>query len=85
MILSESMEDLHHCRIVALIKNGFKYKVARDLMDKEIASIWLKIGGQGRKSIMVGGGYTESIPCWVQELHLIQIVQLSKKEDGANI
>ena len=28
-------------------------------MDEEITSIWLRVGGKGRKSVMIGGVYRE--------------------------
>ena len=59
LIMSKSMSSLHHCRIIALVKTGLNYKIEDNLMSEDIASIWLKLGGKGRKSVFVGGVYRE--------------------------
>ena len=49
LIKSMTMTRYGISRIVALVKENFKHKIMTELMDDQISSIWLKIGGQGRK------------------------------------
>ena len=54
-----TMNSMKISIIVALVKDGFQYKIEKDLMDDQTASIWLKISGKRRKNILVGGVYRE--------------------------
>ena len=54
------MVKLGYSRIIALIKEGTQVKTMNQLMDKDdLASIWLRWGGNGPRSILVGGIYRE--------------------------
>ena len=60
MNLAHSWNTVSLSRIVLLAKTGLLYKVEKELMDDdEIASIWVTVGGRGRKKVMIGGVYRE--------------------------
>ena len=50
--------DNNISRIILLAKKGLHYQIIPQLMDKEITSIWIKIGN-GRSKLIVGGVYRE--------------------------
>ena len=54
-----SHEKYKYSRIVLLSKEGEKFKIDRNKMSAEIASIWITVSGKGRKSTVVGGVYRE--------------------------
>ena len=54
------MENLGYSRIIALIKEGTQIKIMNQLMNKNnLSSIWLRWGGNGPRSILIGGIYRE--------------------------
>ncbi len=59
LILAKTMTSLKYSRIVLLCKTGLQYKIELDRMSEDISSIWLKVGGRGRKSLLIGGVYRE--------------------------
>ena len=59
MVLPPTMQRLKYCRIVLLVRDGIQVKILEEHMDTDLASIWVKIGQQGRKPIVVGGVYRE--------------------------
>ena len=59
IVLAPTMANLDYVRLVALIKEDFVYKIEKDLHDNDISSLWIRIGGRGRRSIFVGGIYRE--------------------------
>ena len=46
-------------RLVALIRENLQYKIAEEIMDDDITSIWIILGGRGRKNTITGGVYRE--------------------------
>ena len=59
-VFPKSMETKGFSRIVLLIKEGVIFEVDRKLMeDDDIASIWIKVRGKGRKNMVIGGVYRE--------------------------
>ena len=42
-----------------LSKIGAKFKIESSMMSPEIASIWISVGGSGKKSTIIGGYYRE--------------------------
>ena len=46
-------------RLVLLAKEGIKFKIEWNRMCPEVASIWISVGGKGRKSTLIGGMYRE--------------------------
>ena len=59
MTRAKNMESLNYSRIILLSKVGLVYKVEWDRMDREISSIWIKIGNRGNRSLRIGGVYRE--------------------------
>ena len=41
------------------MKDGLNFSVELDRMHDELSSIWIKVGGKGRKSLLLGGIYRE--------------------------
>ena len=61
MALARTMESLKFSRIVLLCKEGAQYTVETNLMSKEMSSIWVKLSGKGRKTLLLGGGIQGSL------------------------
>ena len=59
MIRAKTTSRLGYSRIVLLCKTGNIYSVESDRMDDDISSVWIKIGGRGRKGLLLGGMYRE--------------------------
>ena len=59
MVLPRTMESMAYARLVLIVRNDLKVQVLEDLMDKEVATIWVKVGTTRRKSVTVGGVYRE--------------------------
>ena len=59
MTRASTMEHLKYSRIVLLSKIGSAFTVEWNRMDKEVSSIWIKIGSRGNKSLRLGGIYRE--------------------------
>ena len=38
---------------------GINFSVEWDNMDNRVSSIWIKIGGKGKQSLLIGGMYRE--------------------------
>ena len=49
MILPNTMTTMGHCRIVALVREQLEVEVINDLMEKDLATIWMKIRRRGKK------------------------------------
>ena len=56
---AKTTEILGYSRIVLLSKSGINFKLENDRMDDDISSIWIKLGGRGRKSLLIGSIYRE--------------------------
>ena len=48
-----------YARIILLVKNGINTVIMKNCMEKDISSIWVKIGNRGRKPLVIGGIYRE--------------------------
>ena len=64
MILPKTVQIQNHARLVVLIRDGLEVKVMDDLMDQEVAAVWLKISSRGRRSIVIGAMYREHQLIW---------------------
>ena len=65
IILPLTMENLSYARIVLLVRDGLTVKLLSEHMENDLAAIWVKIGQQGRKPLVVWGVYREQ--------HLLQL------------
>ena len=60
LITANTMDNLGYSRIIALVREGTQIRIMHELMNKnDLASIWLRWGGNGQRSIIVGGIYRE--------------------------
>ena len=56
---AKTTETLGYSRVVLLAKEGLVYTVETTRMHDQVSSIWLRIGGKGRKALTLGGVYRE--------------------------
>ena len=59
MILAKTITTLKYSRIVLLAGQNMQYTVESNRMEESISSIWIKTGGRGRKSLLIGGVYRD--------------------------
>ena len=59
LIHTKSLESVGLSRLILLIKDGTQYTVDWQRMSTEISSIWIKVGGRGTNTTMIGGIYRE--------------------------
>ena len=59
IILPNTMESMGHARIALIVKNDLSCQKLDNFMDHDTATIWVKVGSQRSKSIVVGGIYRE--------------------------
>ena len=59
LIKAKTTIGLGYSRIILLCKIGLQYKVENDRMEEDISSIWVKLGGRGRRGVRIGGVYRE--------------------------
>ena len=59
IILPQTMNKLKYARIILLVRQGMEVKVLNQYMPEDLATIWVKVGQQGRKPLVVGGIYRE--------------------------
>ena len=59
LVLPSTMEHLGYARIALLVRDDFEVEIMRENMDKEISTIWVKIGTTRKNSYIVGGIYRE--------------------------
>ena len=59
LVMARTMETLKFSRIILLCKKGAQYKVETNRMSQELSSIWVKLSGRGRKSLLLGGVYRD--------------------------
>ena len=59
MIVAKTLEKLKFSRIILLAKHEMQYTVESSRMEDTISSIWIKTGGKGRKSLLIGGIYRD--------------------------
>ena len=59
MVLPRTVEVRQLVRLVMLVREGVRVEEMRNLMDSEIASIWVRVGPKGRKQLLIGGIYRE--------------------------
>ena len=56
---SKTWSNFGYSRLAMLTREGLQYKIREDQMDPEVSSIWIEIGGRGRKKLILGGIYRE--------------------------
>ena len=54
-----SNDTMGFSRLVLLAKCGAKFTVDRKKMSEEVSSIWIRVGGRGKNSTLIGGIYRE--------------------------
>ena len=54
LIVPNTMVTLGHARIVLIVREGFTVTKLDNLMDKTVATIWVKIGSGKKTSLQVG-------------------------------
>ena len=59
LILPLTMPHMKYARLVLLVKEELEVKTMDEYMSQDIASIWVRVGQQGRKPLMVGSIYRE--------------------------
>ena len=59
LVLPNTMEFTKHARLVLIVKEGVEVVKLNQYMDRDISTIWVKIGKSGRKSLRIGGIYRE--------------------------
>ena len=57
MTLPKTMSKYHHARLILLSKNNLNFTVIEDLMNDEVASIWVKPVFKGMTNMIIGGIY----------------------------
>ena len=67
MILPRTVELHNHARLVVLIKEEMEVEILHDLMDNQVAAVWIKVGGGGRKAMKIGLVYREHQYIWQQQ------------------
>ena len=56
---AKTMDHLGYSRIVLLTKEGLNFSLEDGRMENDISTIWIKVGGKGRKGVLVCGTYRE--------------------------
>ena len=56
LVQAKTMSLYKFSRIVLLCREGTQYSVELNRMEEQVSSIWITLGGKGRKSLLVGGG-----------------------------
>ena len=46
-------------RMVIFVRESLQVEVKTDLMDTDVAAIWMKVGARGRRPLLIGGVYRE--------------------------
>ena len=59
LITSKSHSTVGYSRLVLLAKEGAQFTVDQNRMSEEVTSIWIKVGGRGPNSTLIGGVYRE--------------------------
>ena len=59
LIKAKTVSRYKYSRIVLLCKSGLIYNVEWDRMNDSVSSIWIRLGGRGRRGLLVGGVYRE--------------------------
>ena len=59
MLLPNTMTSLKHARIILLVKDDVTVQLLEDKNEVEAAVIWVKVGANRRKSLLVGGIYRQ--------------------------
>ena len=59
IILPRTTEKRNLARIVMLVKQGVDVELMPDLMDSQVAAIWVKLRSKGRKPLVLSGIYRE--------------------------
>ena len=59
IIMPNTMETLLHARIILLVREGIEVEKLDNLMDDQVATIWVRVGQNRRQSINIGGIYRE--------------------------
>ena len=61
IILPNTMKYLRHARIVLLVKDHLNIHKLNQYMDRDTASIWVRIGDTKKNSIVIGGVYRQHL------------------------
>ena len=59
LVLPNTMEYTKHARLVLIVKDGIDVVKLNQYMDRDISTIWVKVGKNGRKGLRIGGIYRE--------------------------
>ena len=59
MTRAKTWSRLKYSRIVLLAKEGLLFNIEHNRMNDEVSSIWLRVGGRGRRGLLIGGVYRE--------------------------
>ena len=59
IILPDTMKSQGHARLVMVVRQELHVKVLHELMDNVNPSIWVRIGGTKKNSLVIGGLYRE--------------------------
>ena len=59
LLVPKAMSNVHHARLVLIVKEDLEIELLEDYMDAEAATIWVRLGPNRRNSILVGGIYRE--------------------------
>ena len=59
LILPKTMTSMGHARIVLIARNELTISIQNQYMDDKTATIWVKVGEDRSKSILIGGIYRE--------------------------
>ena len=67
MILPKTIELQNHARLVMLVREGLEVKTLNELMDNQLAAVWIRVSSRGRKSMTIGAVYREHQLIWQEE------------------
>ena len=59
IVTTKGMQSLGYSRLVLLIRTGLSVTILDNLMEDQVASIWVRISSRGRKTQIIGGVYRE--------------------------
>ena len=57
MVKTKTWDQVGHCRLVALIRDGLQLEKVDKWMEGDILSMWFKISSRGSKTLYLGGIY----------------------------
>ena len=74
MVQTNTMNRMKHCRLLMLVKDEMDIEILGNIMEQDLATIWIRIRRQGKKSLIIGAIYREQ--------H--QLLQSIKPSQGEN-